>query len=321
MSTRDLRPKNRPTHGGVTLVELLIVVAILATLIALLLPAVQSAREAARVTDCKSKLKQIAVGLHQYHGARGHFPAGMIIRKEGLCNGFATQDGLNWAIAILPYIEELELWRSYDDAQYNEAVSNSTVRLGRVKIYRCAAPDLEPTERVPALGPAAVDMLNLPYAVGTYRGVSGRSPGIAFLDSPSAIYPKQYRGVLHAVDFLTYIPERFGTIRDGSSMTLMVGESVTSTNLGMQTMWPYSYAYYSLSAITEQPRTLLGDYDACVEQGGTGGAAPCQRGWGSAHHGLINFAIADGSVKSFSTVADLRTLARMATIDGGETHQ
>ena len=305
---------------GLTLVEVLVVVAIIAALVALLLPAVQGAREAARVTDCKSRLKQVAYGLHQYHSAHGHFPAGNVTRNEGLCNGTSTQDGLNWAIAILPYIEELELWRSYDDRQYNEAVDNVTVRQGRVAIYRCPTPDLAPLARVPALGPAAADSLNLEYSVGTYRGVSGRSQGTAFLDAATTvIYPLQYRGVLHAVDFVQFCPERFGTIIDGSSKTIMVGESVTSTNAGLQTLWPYSFTFYSLSAVTEQPRTLWGDYDACAGHPGTGGVLPCQRGWGGAHRNVINFALADGSVTSIGTTVDMRTLSRLATIAGRET--
>src|SRR5690348_14533615 len=84
---------------GFTLVELLVVIAIIGVLIALLLPAVQAAREAARRTQCKNNLKQLALGCHTYLSARKQFPPGA-----------DRSNGLSWTAHTLPYIEEAALF-------------------------------------------------------------------------------------------------------------------------------------------------------------------------------------------------------------------
>ncbi|MBN2293211.1 MAG: DUF1559 domain-containing protein [Pirellulales bacterium] len=85
---------------GFTLVELLVVIAIIGVLIALLLPAVQAAREAARRMHCNNNLKQIGLGMHSYHDASNQLPEGCS-RKAGGSNGY----GFTWFTAIMPYIE------------------------------------------------------------------------------------------------------------------------------------------------------------------------------------------------------------------------
>jgi prepilin-type N-terminal cleavage/methylation domain-containing protein len=84
-----------------TLVELLVVIAIIGVLVALLLPAVQSAREAARRMSCANNLKQVGLGLLAFHDPNGAFPQGIYAAPKGS----GTQDGLGWATKILPYIE------------------------------------------------------------------------------------------------------------------------------------------------------------------------------------------------------------------------
>ncbi|MBN2290901.1 MAG: DUF1559 domain-containing protein, partial [Pirellulales bacterium] len=106
---------------------------------------------------------------------------------------------------------------------------------------------------------------------------------------------------------------------DGSSGTLFVGESTTCTNLGWRTLWAYSYAHFSLSAVTPQERILLGDYDRCVAVGGTGKSGPCRRGWGGNHPGGLHFLMCDGAVHLLDRNVDMNLLAELATIDGGET--
>ncbi|MBD14236.1 MAG: hypothetical protein CMJ72_03605, partial [Planctomycetaceae bacterium] len=88
-------------QGGFTLVELLVVIAIIGVLIALLLPAVQAAREAARRSQCSNNLKQIGLGLLNYESARGHFPPGQY-KPENV----NEKSAYSWSVWHLPYIEQ-----------------------------------------------------------------------------------------------------------------------------------------------------------------------------------------------------------------------
>jgi prepilin-type N-terminal cleavage/methylation domain-containing protein len=312
--------------AGFTLAELLVVVAILGLLFALILPAVQAARESARLLSCKNNMRQIALALHSHHDARKGFPAGVVVKDKGNCLNFESREGMNWLIAILPYIEEGPLYSKYDDRLFNQAPENDEFRKTFVSPYTCPADEFGGQKIIPALGRvAAVGKANLPYMSGSYRGVSGFSDGLFFssyLDSDlAANYPLKRRGVLHAVGWglPRFREERFKTILDGRSTTLMFGESATQTNPGRHTLWAYSFEFYTLSAVTTQSRTLDGDYDGCEAVSGmTGRELPCQRGWGGRHPRLLNFAFADASIVSVSNLIDTKVLAQMATIDGEE---
>lgn len=311
---------------GLTLVELLVVIAIVATLLGLLLPAVQRAREAARCLQCGNHLKQIGIALHGYHGVYGRFPAGNFAKTAGVCPGgqrpgvdCPSEDGANWMILLLPYLEERSLCATYDFRSYNEAAQNSVVGETRVETYVCPSDIATGDKVVPTFGPAAAWSLNRAYMPGSYRGVSGRSDGRRYLDwSLDTGYPHHWRGPLHMVGTLGFREERIADIRDGTSNTLMVGESTTTTNLPLRTLWAYSYAFYSLSATTPQARTLYGNYDRCRAESGVGLSLPCRRGWGSQHPSGCNFLLCDGSVRPIRRDVDVNLFARLGSIAGSE---
>src|SRR5438045_3222233 len=89
---------------GFTLIELLVVIAIIGVLIALLLPAVQAAREAARKVQCRNNLKQVGIALHNYHDTQGTFPMGYVAWPDP--DPEHTAPGWGWAALILPQMEQ-----------------------------------------------------------------------------------------------------------------------------------------------------------------------------------------------------------------------
>lgn len=135
---------------GFTLVELLVVIAIIGILVALLLPAIQAARAAARRTQCQSNLKQIGIALLNYHGAKKEFPEGMYfdVDPSSVSQLPPAADSVNfrpnWIIKILPYMEEQALYDRFhpDTFDYNKKVFisnalNREVRGARIPTLLC----------------------------------------------------------------------------------------------------------------------------------------------------------------------------------------
>jgi prepilin-type N-terminal cleavage/methylation domain-containing protein len=128
-----MRPHPR---AAFTLVELLVVIAIIGILVALLLPAVQAAREAARRTSCANNLTQLILGVHNYEMAHGIYPLGTIDNAKGPIVNAAlpTSYHHNWLIQILPFIEERNTWNAIDKSvgvyhPKNSRAANVTLRL------------------------------------------------------------------------------------------------------------------------------------------------------------------------------------------------
>jgi prepilin-type N-terminal cleavage/methylation domain-containing protein/prepilin-type processing-associated H-X9-DG protein len=123
-----LRVVSKCKRSAFTLVELLVVIAIIGILVALLLPAVQSAREAARRTQCTSNLKNVALALHNYHDSFKEFPAAAWVRRDS-ADDLLTDSRLfrNWAIDILPYLEEQSLQDTFTISSTSAPVT--TIRM------------------------------------------------------------------------------------------------------------------------------------------------------------------------------------------------
>src|SRR5690349_22458600 len=106
-----------PVRRAFTLVELLVVIAIIGILVALLLPAVQSAREAARRMQCQNNLKQLGLALHNYHDTNQSFPPCMSFDKDVSDISNTPNYRANWVIRILPFCEQQNLYNAFDFTQ------------------------------------------------------------------------------------------------------------------------------------------------------------------------------------------------------------
>ena len=103
----------RTRDGGFTLVELLVVIAIIGVLVALLLPAVQAAREAARRSSCSNNLKQVGLAMHNYNDTFQILPKPGFHNRDIIVNASSSSSSQSWAVAILPYLEQQAI---YDEA-------------------------------------------------------------------------------------------------------------------------------------------------------------------------------------------------------------
>ncbi|HWL07603.1 MAG TPA: DUF1559 domain-containing protein [Planctomicrobium sp.] len=134
--------RGKSLRSGFTLIELLVVIAIIAILVALLLPAVQQAREAARRSDCKNRLKQIGLALHNYHDTHGRLPSSTVVVNYPAgpdnCNP-NTSTGVSqrgsWAIKILPFLDETPRYNTFDFNSPMASVFTTNTSTGVVTAY------------------------------------------------------------------------------------------------------------------------------------------------------------------------------------------
>lgn len=208
---------------GFTLVELLVVIAIIGVLVALLLPAVQAAREAARRTQCANNLRNLALGLLNHHDQIGNFPAPASVRPDSSDN--ILQDNRlfsNWAIEILPYIEQQNLFDTFDFSGNNRLTSmvNYGPRSQKLDVMRC------PTD---AGGP---EIFSKSEATGEWaRGNYGMN---AFQFWPDTNFVTQAQGrndgsMTEYLDFVigmgaVNVTRKIAQIPDGTTNTIMLAE-------------------------------------------------------------------------------------------------
>jgi len=238
---------------GFTLIELLVVIAIIGVLIALLLPAVQMAREAARRTQCRNNLKQLGLALHNYHDSHKVFPPGIVGQNQGptepetcqfVASGntcfrpqFAQVSGLT---LILPFMEERGYYNAYNQQLACCAMQNGTAVAGVVKSYVCPSnPRLfqpivwlyfiqptgpagtnlgtgtGPTDYVFCTGGVGLMTCNNPFVVNTGAGLAG-IPGI-MRKACGAFNVNSSVGI--------------DKMKDGTSNTILMGESVGGAEL------------------------------------------------------------------------------------------
>jgi len=332
---RFLSRRGAPGRRGFTLIELLVVIAIIAILIGLLLPAVQKVRDAANRASCQNSLKQIGLGIHNYHDANGTLPNGHIEEKDA---GGAKQYYSGLFIQILPYVEQDALYRRYLDkptTNKDDLNTRSVLTINPpiiafsqtfVKVYACPADtrigQIYAPETVAPDGAANTTVM---YMMGSYRfmsgiGDTGTNTFTGFdteVQAAQASHPNG-RGAFHGDGLSGLKAETLAGIKDGTSSTIMVGERHTVTRPIRGPLWADTFNLYSGGAMFTGLTNvfLLPDYDACAAQISENF---CKYGWGSLHgSNLINFVFADGHVQPISPTIDLNVFAAMSTIAGGE---
>jgi prepilin-type N-terminal cleavage/methylation domain-containing protein len=204
-------------QSGFTLVELLVVIAIIGILVALLLPAVQMAREAARRSSCSNNMKQIGLGLHMYHDTFGQLPAGW--RGYDPSNGspfWFGVPGWAWSASILPYMEQMAVFRDALHFEYPVADPiNAEARLAQIKIYRCPTDIGADVFDLPGGGPAVGSAVSFPLkmATGNYIGMFG-TVNFSNLCAPTSA---TFNGCVGDGTFMLNRQFRFADILDGLS--------------------------------------------------------------------------------------------------------
>jgi prepilin-type N-terminal cleavage/methylation domain-containing protein len=304
----------RRSNKAFTLVELLVVIAIIGILVALLLPAIQAAREAARRIQCSNNMKQHAMGTHNYHDTYRGLPFGYVRNPAG----GADQSGLVWLRATLPFIEQATLYDGWDyGANYQ---TNRPGEYGNLNIIRTVIG----AHQCPS-DPATKTWNSVPnynYAVNYGTTDSQRNNplnGVPFTGAPFEYdtgTPRQYR---------------LADITDGTSTTLMLAEirqgQVGSDLRGLT--WYKNYggftAYYTPN--TTSPDVL--DAGFCNNAGNAPQGLPCVGTGGSfpniffasrsRHPGGVMVALCDASVRYVSQDIDTTTWRSLAGMRDGES--
>jgi type II secretory pathway pseudopilin PulG len=326
-----------PSRAAFTWVELVVVVIVIGVLVALLLPAVECAREPARRIACTNHLKQIGLAIHNYHDAQKAFPAGTISRSDTYPNDIWAEaksktpgsQGIGWILKIQKYIEGEDVSRSWN---YEENVlatsgttSNSTLASTDLNGFYCPSRRSEIRIR-----PGTDNLLLLdPTWTGggtDYGGCAGRH--LAFdtsyrvTDAAASPSPFAIVSSAHTVSKNADAATHWGifggvnvyntskSIRDGASNTLMTGELQRITVVTSSAPFTASKGPYLSkdSWVVGGPASTFSTGVLNPVLGNANGGQLMNNGMfgaaGSEHPGGANFGIADGSVSFIQTSVD-----------------
>jgi prepilin-type N-terminal cleavage/methylation domain-containing protein/prepilin-type processing-associated H-X9-DG protein len=334
------KSRERHDRNAFTLVELLVVIAIIGILVALLLPAIQAAREAARRSQCFNNLKQIGLGVQNYASARRYLPPMRIADHQQ-----------TWLVLILPYLEEQavgDLWDGKLGCFYKQTVQ---FRTSIINAYICpsqahpsqiiaVAPDTKHGH--PKNDPLEPGIAGYRGSLSDYRAVAGSTCAVTaegttlhwvntgahsdpsppwdgstshLVDGPIPQIRDKVPDVVYTTSptsygVLSYIPRTsFKSITDGTSKTFLAGEVGRKTGESGQAfngdagagMW-------------------VGELKQFCEKCDRGPAEGGDDGFGSVHNSTVNFVMCDGSVQSISRDIDPKVLDCMATRAGNEVY-
>jgi prepilin-type N-terminal cleavage/methylation domain-containing protein/prepilin-type processing-associated H-X9-DG protein len=333
-------------RNGFTLVELLVVIAIIGILVALLLPAIQAAREAARRSQCKNNLRQLGLAVHNYESSKKRLPPSVAIDLEAID---PSKNNVAWGVHghLLPYLEEQALAAVIDINKGWDDPVNKAIHELKIGVFSCPSDEKAPEVRDPGSGKPFLYPTTYGFNLGTW-----------FVYDPAT--KRGGDGVFYPNSFL-----RLAQIEDGTSKTLLASEvkawtyytrnsppssteipdtiAKASANVAAassdykntgHTEWPDGRVHHSGFTATMPPNTIVpydgpdGRVDADFNswQEGKGGIATLTPTYAtitsrSYHPGGVQVAMVDGSGQTVSNDVDMLVWRAMATRAGGETLQ
>jgi prepilin-type N-terminal cleavage/methylation domain-containing protein len=327
-----------PGRRGFTLVELLVVIAIIGVLVAMLLPAVQAAREAARRSNCSNNLKQIGLALHNYEDTHKTFPAAWWLSNPPLNMGA-------WGTSILPQLEQQPLYDKYDtkvppiDQAGTIGVANIAIISTRLKMFEC--PSVPGGDRIYTGGISGVPglpTLSWRAAPSDYiatTGVRATYGNLAYNNNQGG---NRHGALLVMGPFGGVQISKMAKITDGTSNTFLVGERTGGNELYTKRLVWQAPAALKTALIgangggwgdalngehwmTGSPYGLLPPTPAGASQEGPCGINCSNirgRGFHSFHPGGCLFLMADASVQFLSETSSPQAVAFRITEQKGE---
>lgn len=325
---------------GFTLVELLVVIAIIGVLVALLLPAVQAAREAARRMQCQNNFKQIGIALHNHHDTFNRFPPGGASDGPPFGGTAASGWGSSWMVYLLPFIEQNAMnanWQFSGESGIFNANNQNQRRNIAIPGYVCPSSPLPKFSRSQNYS-----------ATSNYVGIAGAVTGLIPNYTEARTETSGTYGITSASGVLFPLSQNtFASITDGSSNTLVVGEMSnfmvegTSTKVDWRgsDQWGWSAGVKSVGGVPGSTPTFYSAdnrpfnmttirYRINLVQNNWSHATRGTTGVGadgsanvplhSAHPSGCNGLLGDGSVRFLTQTMTLDNLARLATRDDGQ---
>ena len=331
--------KSKPDNQkGFTLVELLVVIAIIGILIAMLLPAVQAAREAARRMQCSNNLKQIGLALHNYHDAFKVFPYGS---RSGTVPAYNTT-GTNWRTAILSYLEQetlsgklnFETGSFSGHSGYPFSGGNEILRGLLVTAFRCPSNPMDPFENETEAWNNEGSMMHDYVGIsGAYPDPGGRGSAVCRRSrrgqvcNTGMLRPHETTEIRHATDGTSHVmmvAEQSGKVGDEAIRSNYTGGwsgarddsgSQYDLNPRMANEIPDngSANYYHTGLTTVQwaintQTKVANSSSTCYETNTI---------LNSFHAGMINALMADGAVRSIDESIDMDTFRQLSAADDG----
>jgi prepilin-type N-terminal cleavage/methylation domain-containing protein/prepilin-type processing-associated H-X9-DG protein len=297
---------------GFTLVELLVVIAIIGSLVALLLPAVQAAREAARRNTCVNNLKQIGLAVQSHHDTQQQYPTG---------RDNTVQTSVSWAFRLLPYLEKNNIFAAFNKNIEVYKEENSTAMRTPIDVYACpsrraaaADRDFDNNDAPPAPDARAV------AALGDYAACAGKDYMNGVINATGGVdnglKADTRPDVAESGPIFSFSKTKERYVTDGLSNTICVGEKHKPQNPenANPDMLHYEQGDNAFLA-GDSPRTIFAGTNPGIASGPDD---PSNVKFGSEHNGLTHFMFLDGHIKALKNDVDYQVLNAVGTIGGDE---